>query len=256
MSNPQFGFDELEPSQSQPHVPINAADRTLSAAIAGEFVFEFTSDANYTLEADEWAYGVIRATDTSLTLTAARDVIYPDVDSLEGVETSRMTFVFVNDTAEDLTIKRSGQTGVTVPAGESALVRHDGLDIVAVAAAGGSSGGGDASEGHGSLTSLNISSNAVTIDHSKGACFTLTLTDNVTTVTHSNITSSEANWFSLRIRQDGTGGRSFTPPASWIYPSGVSAYTPSSGANDVDLLQGITFDNGTTWMVDYAKDYV
>jgi hypothetical protein len=135
-ANPQLGFTEMSANQSQPHVVVNGADRAITQAFAGQLSINFASDANLTLSSSQWQYGTIRFTDTGPVLTAARDVIYPDVDTQTG-GTSRMQFVVVNDTAEDLTIKRSGQTGVTVPAGESALVRHTGSDIETVAAGGG-----------------------------------------------------------------------------------------------------------------------
>lgn len=116
-------------------------------------------------------------------------------------------------------------------------------------------GGGGAAAGHGPLTALSIVSNVVTVDHSLGGDFTLSLTANVTTFTHSNLTNGDANWFSVRIAQDGTGGRTFAVPASWTYGSGVGAYVVSSGANDVDLVQGVTYDNGTTWLISYQKDF-
>lgn len=112
------------------------------------------------------------------------------------------------------------------------------------------------SSAHGPIVALAISSGAVAIDHDAAADFTLTLSANVTAVTHTGLTAGDANWFTLRIKQDGTGGRTFAPPASWVYPSGVSAYTPSTGANDADLVHGVTYDDGATWLIAYERDYV
>lgn len=114
---------------------------------------------------------------------------------------------------------------------------------------------GGAPSGHDGLTTLSIAAGAITLDHSLGADFDLTLSANVTTVNHSNLTSSSANWFSMRVKQDGTGSRTFAPPASWKYGSGVSAYTATATANHVDLINGVTYDNGTTWMITYQKDF-
>lgn len=147
MTNPQFGFPELAAAQSQPEVTVNAADRAITRAVAGEITIDFASDADYSLQAtnppasdDEWAYGTIIMTDTGNVLTTARSVIFPDVDSLYS-GTSRLRFEFVNETAQALTIKGSGQTGVTVNAGSKALVRWNGTDVEEVAAAGGGGGG-------------------------------------------------------------------------------------------------------------------
>lgn len=117
-------------------------------------------------------------------------------------------------------------------------------------------GGGSAESGRGTLTTLAIVANVVTLNHELGADFDLQLTSNVGTFTHSNVGAGVANWFTLRIRQDGVGSRTFTPPASWKYGAGVAAYTVSTGASDVDLVQGVTYDDGATWMISYQKDFV
>ena len=96
----------------------------------------------------------------------------------------------------------------------------------------------------------------LTIDHSRGSFFTVTLSENVTSVVHSGVRTGEANAFTLRVLQNGVGGFTFAEPSSWLYPSGVAVYTASSGANDIDSIQGMTYDNGVTWHIDYAKDYV
>jgi hypothetical protein len=107
---------------------------------------------------------------------------------------------------------------------------------------------------HGSFDTLTISTGAITLDGSVAGIHKLTLTASVTTVNHTNLTSSDANFFTLRIAQDGTGGRTFTPPSSWKFPASV-AYSASTAANAVDLLNGITYDNGTTWLVTYQKAF-
>jgi hypothetical protein len=136
MSDPVLGHDELVSAQAQAEVTVNRATRKLSAALAGEITIDFSSDANYAMQADntqpendEWPYSVIRMTDTGVVLTGPVDVEYPDVDTEYGGP-SRMVHIFINDTAETLTSKRSGQTGIAVPAGTARRVRHDGADIV------------------------------------------------------------------------------------------------------------------------------
>lgn len=140
----------------------------------------------------------------------------------------------------------------TIRAGTGITATEVSPGIVELAASG---GGGSAENGHAPLTTLAIVANVVTLDHSAGADFDLELDDDVTTFTHSNLTASEANWFTLRIEQDGTGGHDFDPPASWRYGSGVAAYTPSLGAGDVDIVQGISYDDGATWLISYVKDF-
>lgn len=113
---------------------------------------------------------------------------------------------------------------------------------------------GNVNFSHAPFVALSIVSNAVDIDLSQGGLFRLVLTANVNTTTMSGVTNGEANFFTLQISQDGTGGRSFTPPASWTFSTGD--YVVSSAAGADDLLQGISYDNGTTWLVSYLRDYV
>lgn len=160
----------------------------------------------------------------------------------------------------------AGGSGITVEGEDSpseivlgALTLLFGAGFVVTEETGGvariEGGGGDAAAGHGTKTALTISSNTITLDHSLGADFDLSLTADVNTVNHTNLTTGDVNWFSMRIVQDGTGGRTFTPPASWRYPSGVAAYSPSAGANDIDLVQGVSYSDGTNWLISYEKDY-
>lgn len=147
--NPQLGFNELASAQSQPEVVVNFGDRIISKVLGGQIDINFSTDADYSLVAtavaspqpgvdgnDEWLYSVIRFTDTSSpqVLTGARSVFYPAVDAITG-GSSRLMHLIVNDTGQDLTIRRNGSplpTGVTVSAGNQALVWHNGDDIVAV----------------------------------------------------------------------------------------------------------------------------
>lgn len=103
---------------------------------------------------------------------------------------------------------------------------------------------------------LSIVSNVATMDLSSGSTFDLSLTANVTTFTTSNVQSDTgfASFFTLRIVQDATGGRTFANPASWKFVGGA-AYVVSAAANAVDIIQGVSYDQGTTWFVTYAQAY-
>lgn len=135
-ANPQLGFSELIQNQAQPHITINAADRSITNAVAGSIQLNFASDANLSLSSSQWQYATIILTDTGAVLTTGRDVIYPNVDAQTG-GTSRMRFLVRNTTAQTLTIKRSGQSGVAISAGSMALVEHNGTDIEAISTGGG-----------------------------------------------------------------------------------------------------------------------
>lgn len=115
---------------------------------------------------------------------------------------------------------------------------------------------GGSPSGHGGLVTLTPVAGVLTIDHSLGSDFTVTLTANVTSVVHTNVTAGAvANWFTLRVVQDGVGGWTFAPAASWKYGSGVSAYTATATSTHVDLLNGVSYNNGTSWLMTYQKDF-
>lgn len=82
------------------------------------------------------------------------------------------------------------------------------------------------------------------INFNNGPNFNLTLTGNCT-FTFTNPPANSGS-FSVILRQDGTGGRSATWPASVDWPGG-SAPSLSAGANAVDVLTFFTVDGGTNW---------
>ena len=132
----------------------------------------------------------------------------------------------------------TGETGPTGPAGADGV---DGAD-------------GTVNLRHAPFIDLDISAGAVEIDLAEGGVFRLILDADATTVTMAGVTNGEANFWTLHVKQDATGGRAFTPPASWTFSTGD--YVVSSAANSADLLQGISYDNGTTWLVSYLKNYI
>lgn len=85
-----------------------------------------------------------------------------------------------------------------------------------------------------------------TIDLEDGNVFELTLTGNVTYTISNPPGNNIAGSFTLIQKQDATGGRTMTLPASVKHPGGT-APTISSGANDIDIFTVITTDGGTTW---------
>lgn len=272
MTTPQLGIREMESAQAQPEVIVNESLRVLEAAIQIRVLDKDLLTPPATPASN--ARYLLAGTPLTGTWTGQNNKIAYIRNSTWAYLTPQEGWlVWVDD--ENLFYQYLSGTWVEFAAGGSiTLVNMDtsppeeiqdvteiqfsGVTLVDLG--GGVVGvtvtaGGGAAQGHGTQTALTITANAITLNHALGADFTLSLTANVTTVNHSNITNGETNWFSLRIAQDGTGGRTFAPPASWIYPSGVSAYSPSSGANDIDLVQGVSYDNGTTWMISYEKDY-
>ena len=97
------------------------------------------------------------------------------------------------------------------------------------------------------VTAVSSSSGALTIDCSLGKSFTVTLTENITSITLSNTNGAGfATEVDIQFTQDGTGGRTVTLPASFKALGG-SDTAVASGANAVTVLSAKTFDNGTTW---------
>jgi hypothetical protein len=94
-------------------------------AIAGLAVHNMASDANYTLTTADGSTSQARAamveiTDTSTNLSAGKDIVVPAKTKM---------YIFKNSTAQILTVKVSGQSGVAVPAGKTMLLHCDGTNV-------------------------------------------------------------------------------------------------------------------------------
>lgn len=97
------------------------------------------------------------------------------------------------------------------------------------------------------VTTLSISSGVVNIDLSLGDLFDLSLTANVTSITFSNLPgSAKGQCIFVRMKQDGTGGRTVALPSSWK-PVGGSDTAVQSAANAYTCIAATTVDNGTRW---------
>lgn len=105
-------------------------------------------------------------------------------------------------------------------------------------------GGGAARD---AVTALTISAGTVNIDCALGDFFTLALNANVTGITFTNLPASgRAVSLALRVRQDGTGGRTVALPASFLATTG-SDTAVQSAANAWTLVTLTTFDQGARW---------
>lgn len=272
MTTPQLGMDELEIGQGSPEVTINTALRTTEAALQLTVLDKDlatppaspAATARYIVAAGatgDWAGQTNRI---AFVLNNVWEFLIPREGWLAHVDDENTYYKYSGSAwelfsgAASLTLydifgtTSSEVAAVTEIQFDNAIVEQIAPGIARVTPLGSS---GNAEEGHGTKTVITAAAGVATMNHSLGADFTLELDQNVTTFNHSNLTTGDSNWFSLQINQDGTGGRTFAPPASWTYPSGVSAYTPSAGAGDIDLVQGISYDNGTTWRISYEKDF-
>ena len=81
----------------------------------------------------------------------------------------------------------------------------------------------------------------------EGNVFDITLTANCVITVSNPSASGTASSITVILRQDGTGNRTVTWPASFDWAS-ATAPTLSTGANEVDVITALTIDNGTTWL--------
>lgn len=98
----------------------NAELNLFGPAIAGNVTREFIADANITLVSSEYWTSCLVLTDSPTTLSTGRDVVFPANFPMMLVR---------NATAQTLTLKKSGQTGVTVAAGAKAVIASGPTDV-------------------------------------------------------------------------------------------------------------------------------
>lgn len=127
MTTANLEITELADGQIDQFATANEAFEALERAIAGRLTVDFSSDANYTLSttagSEEWRDKFMDITDSGTVLTAGRDVIFPAKNGPE--------YIITNSTAQTLTLKISGQTGVTIATTVTGRYYYDGSDIVA-----------------------------------------------------------------------------------------------------------------------------
>lgn len=120
MTTTALGLINSVENTLQPGLAHNANMGLLNSMIGGNVTREFATDANITLVAAEYQTSCLVFTDSPSTLTTGRDVVFPADFPLMYVR---------NATAQTLTLKKSGQTGVTVAAGAKALIASGPTDV-------------------------------------------------------------------------------------------------------------------------------
>lgn len=107
-TNTPRGIVYLSDQQEQPEVVVNGNYDIQERLAAGEFLFNFATDSNYTLATaptdgspPQWQYAIIAASDTGGVLTTGRDIIFPAIGN---------RYVIANDTLQVLTC-RTAVTG-------------------------------------------------------------------------------------------------------------------------------------------------
>lgn len=103
----------------------------------------------------------------------------------------------------------------------------------------------DGLQNYATVSNLGNKSGSFTVDFSLGNYATMTATGNFATVTFSNIKAGAK--YVLKITQDGTGGRTWTPPTTFKYPGGIAGNILTGTANAVDVFICETFDGSNLW---------
>ena len=128
MTTSVLDLPEIDESQASKYLTHNQALAILDA-YAGLLTHNMSSNADYTLSTAgipaEWQYGTVRITDTGVVLSAAKNIVAPG---------NAKAYVFVNATAQTLTLKTPSGTGIAVATGKTAILRCDGTNIVRVTA--------------------------------------------------------------------------------------------------------------------------
>jgi hypothetical protein len=97
------------------------------------------------------------------------------------------------------------------------------------------------------VVAISVGSSTQTLDLSQANIFNLTLGSSVT-LTFSNPPASGTGYtLTLYCKQDGSGSRTITWPASVKWPNS-SPPTMSTGANKIDIFSFFTLDGGTTYV--------
>lgn len=151
------------------------------------------------------------------------------------------------------------ETGVTPgtygDATHSAVIQVDEygrvVDIEEALISGGGGGGGGSGD---TLTTVTLSSNAVTLDYSLGKYFQVTLDANLTGITVTDTAGpGTVTELELLIIQGGAaGGYTFTQPANFKRRGTADAQIPLVLGSRA-LMRIWTFDNGTTWFYDLQE---
>ncbi len=130
MTTANLNLPEIAESQSSKYLTHNEALAILDGAVAGLFTKNMASDADYTLATTgtppyEWQRAAVKVTDTGPVLTTGRNIIVP---------AEAKPYIFINATAQTLTLKTPAGSGIGVATGKTALLYCDGTNVVRVTA--------------------------------------------------------------------------------------------------------------------------
>ena len=104
-------------------------------------------------------------------------------------------------------------------------------------------------------TAVSSASGVLALNASLGDYFTITLTENVTSITFSNLPgASYGTTLMLQITQHASSPKTVAWPSSFKWVGGAAG-TVSAVNSAVDVLAITTFDNGTTWRATLANGF-
>jgi len=105
------------------------------------------------------------------------------------------------------------------------------------------------------VTAISSSAGVLDIDCSKGDYFTVTLTENITSITFSNLPpAGAARTIMLEITQHASAAKTVAWPSSFKW-AGASAGVVSTSLSAIDVLALTTFNQGTAWRATLAKAF-
>lgn len=106
------------------------------------------------------------------------------------------------------------------------------------------------------LTVVTSSSGAVDLDLSLGEYFSLTLTENISSMTFSNVPpASEGITFMFKIKQHASSAKTVTWPSSFKWADG-NVGVVSTTLDAIDVFTATSFDGGVTWCVTLANGFI
>lgn len=103
------------------------------------------------------------------------------------------------------------------------------------------------------VNTVAASTTETTVDFTDSNFHVITMSSN-TTFTFSNLASCVTSTGTLVIKQDATGGRTFTLPAACKTPVGGAAIVQSTGANSTAIISYLVVSS-TEVLVNYIGDF-
>lgn len=105
------------------------------------------------------------------------------------------------------------------------------------------------------VSALASSAGVLNIDWSLGDYFTITLTENITSITHSNLPAAGyARTVMIRVQQHASAAKTVAMPAAFKWAGGTVGVV-STGVGAIDVLALTTFNQGTTFNATLAKAF-